>query len=82
MTTSLVEPFFSEVNTYAGLRDAIYRRVEALEISRTKLDEIAGLPPGHSGKLLAPGEAKDPKRFGMVSLGLLPGDRIKVDRRR
>lgn len=71
MTTTLVEPFFTEVNSYIGLREAIRRRVSTLDISRTTLDEITGLPLGYSGKLLATGEAKDPKRFGPLSLDLL-----------
>lgn len=71
MTTTLVEPFFIEVNSYVGLRDAIRRRVSALDISRATLDEITGLPLGYSGKLLASGEAKDPKRFGPLSLDLI-----------
>ena len=50
MTTTLVEPFFTEVNSYIGLRDAIRRRVSTLDISRTTLDEITGLPLGYSGK--------------------------------
>jgi hypothetical protein len=49
-------------------------RIEALNISRDCLDRVAGIARGHSGKLLAPsGEGKDPKRFGMVTLGPILG---------
>ena len=67
----LVEPFTAEVSSYAGLREAIRRRVEALNISRITLDSIAGLTPGRSAKLLSSGEAKEPKRFGLLSLELI-----------
>ena len=39
--------------------------------SRQCLDEITGLPTGYCGKVLAQGTAKDVKRFGVMSLGLV-----------
>jgi hypothetical protein len=63
--------FFTEVHDYDGLRDAVRARVEQLNISRQCLDEITGPPTGYCSKVLAQGEAKDVKRFGVMSLGLV-----------
>jgi len=57
------------VRDYAELHLALRARAEELALSRTTLDEIAGLTPGHSSKLLAP---RPIKFLGRVSLGPLP----------
>jgi hypothetical protein len=54
------------VEDVAGLHVIARDRAAALRISRAVLDEVAGLPTGYSGKLLA----EQPMRhFGAVSLG-------------
>ncbi|MGY8705122.1 hypothetical protein RAD16_05185 [Bradyrhizobium sp. 18BD] len=67
----MTDLFFRQVHDYDGLRDAVRARVDQLNITRKCLDEVAGLPAGFSGKLLARGQAKDVKRFGLISLGLV-----------
>jgi hypothetical protein len=67
----LVEPFYAEATDYDGLRRAIRNRIEQLNVSRSTLDSVSGLPSGYCAKILSEGEAKDPRRFGMLSLGLV-----------
>jgi hypothetical protein len=67
----MIDLFCAEVRDYEGLRHAVRARIEQLNISRLCLDEVAGLPPGYCGKVLATGDVGDTKRFGMLSLGLV-----------
>jgi hypothetical protein len=69
----MIDLFMREVRSYQELTSAVRARVEQLQISRLNLDQVAGLPAGLGAKLLAPDGAKDPKRFGMISLGLVLG---------
>ena len=50
--------FFVEVREYEDLRAGVRARVEQLNIPRSCLDEITGLPAGYCSKLLATGESK------------------------
>lgn len=58
------------IRNYDDLHAALRARVEHLNISRTTLDELAGLTPYYSAKLLSP---KQLKRIGAISLGPLLG---------
>jgi hypothetical protein len=60
--------FYAELSDHEGLRDALRQRVEQLNVSRTCLDEITGLPSGYVSKILAP---YGRKRIGGLSLGLI-----------
>lgn len=53
---------------YASLVDGLMARKAELGMSNATLDEIAGLTPGHAGKLLAPAS---PKVLGQMSFGLM-----------
>jgi hypothetical protein len=53
---------------YDGLHRILRDRADELNVSRTTLDEAAGLTPGHASKLLAP---RPLKKLGVVSLGLM-----------
>jgi hypothetical protein len=43
----------ASVGSMADIREALRARFETLEISRTTIDEAAGLADGHASKLLA-----------------------------
>jgi hypothetical protein len=53
---------------YVGLHLILRARADELNVSRTTLDEVAGLTPGHASKLLAP---RPLKKLGNLTLGLL-----------
>lgn len=53
---------------YDGLIAALRDRVDELQITRSLLDELSGLPTGLSGKIFGLGRAK---RIGMDSLWML-----------
>jgi hypothetical protein len=46
-------PIVASVGSMADIREALRARFETLEISRTTIDEAAGLADGHASKLLA-----------------------------
>ncbi len=56
------------VSDYAGLLEICRQRAVELDISRSGIDHLSGLPNGHAGKLLG---AKQKKKLGVVSLGLM-----------
>lgn len=58
----------AEVRDYYGLFMALRARAEQVGASRLALDDLAGLQPGYSGKLLGPGQVK---KLGPLSLGAL-----------
>jgi len=60
----------ASVTDYAELLAALRKRAAQLGITRVEIDEIAGLSPGHSSKLLA---AEPTKNLGLKSLALLLG---------
>jgi hypothetical protein len=68
MAKSKPRPFYAEFHDYAGMRDALRQRVEQLNVSRSCLDNVAGLASGYAGKILAPYSSK---KIGGMSLGLL-----------
>jgi hypothetical protein len=53
---------------YNGLHLILRERADELNVSRTTLDEAAGLTAGHASKLLAP---RPLKKLGNLTLGLL-----------
>ena len=53
---------------YRTLVETFRQRAVELELSRSEIDRLAGLPSGYSGKILSLGAAKEPKRMGMISL--------------
>jgi hypothetical protein len=57
-----------ECNDYDGLHRILRDRADELNVSRTTLDEAAGLTPGHASKLLAP---RPLKNLGATTLGLM-----------
>jgi hypothetical protein len=59
-----------EITSYKTLVAACRLRADQLQVSRLTLDELAGLPSGYVGKLLA---LKSGKRIGVESLGALLG---------
>lgn len=62
------------IGDYKGLVETCRQRAEELEISRSEIDRISGLPDGYSGKVL--GNARNsikPKRLWPVGLELLIG---------
>ena len=54
----------AEFSDYAGVLDALRRRVNELALSGEQFDEYAGLPRGYLSKLVG---AKPIRRLGMVS---------------
>lgn len=58
------------IRTYSELHAALRARAEQLQGTRLSMDEIAGLPPGYCGKLLAPSQVRMISRH---SLGALLG---------
>jgi hypothetical protein len=56
------------ITTYRILVETFRQRADELELSRSEIDRIAGLPSGYAGKILSVGAAKKPKRMGMISL--------------
>jgi|ERR1700730_11454236 hypothetical protein len=56
------------VRDYNELHAALHARADALSVSRGATDDVSGLPPGYSGKLLGP---KSPKLFGVKSRGAI-----------
>jgi hypothetical protein len=54
--------------TYRTLVETFRQRAVEMELSRSEIDRIAGLPSGYAGKILSTGKAKNPKRMGMISL--------------
>ncbi|MPZ39839.1 MAG: hypothetical protein GEU95_17620 [Rhizobiales bacterium] len=48
----------AEIHEYLDLHQVMRARAEYLQISRTTIDTIAGVPDGYSGKLLAPSPLK------------------------
>jgi hypothetical protein len=57
-----------EFETYGQLHDILRLRASDLKISRLDLDEVSGLQPGMSAKLLSP---RPLKRLGPTSMPLL-----------
>jgi hypothetical protein len=55
-------------DTEAEMVDAIRQRVDELNISRARVDQLCGLADGHTAKLLCPARVK---RFGSTSLPLV-----------
>jgi hypothetical protein len=56
------------ITTYRILVETFRQRADELELSRSEIDRIAGLPSGYAGKILSVGAAKKPKRMGLISL--------------
>jgi len=56
------------VRDYHGLHMALRARAEQIGASRLAIDDLAGLQPGYSGKLLGP---RMVKKLGALSLGAL-----------
>ena len=56
------------VRSYDDLHAILRARAEELEVSRTTIDEVAGLTPGYSSKLLAP---RPMKIMGELSFGII-----------
>ena len=54
----------AEFSDYAGMLDALRRRVNELALNGERFDEYAGLPRGYLSKLVG---AKPTRRLGMVS---------------
>lgn len=69
------------INDYASLHSALRARADALRVSRSDLDDIAGLATGHVSKLLAPNFTKllGPLSFGLVLQALGLRLRVEVD---
>jgi hypothetical protein len=63
-------PVLADVGSPADLHNALRERAEQLELSRAVLDEVAGLPTGYAGKLLA---AEPQKTLGPLSMAPLLG---------
>jgi hypothetical protein len=63
----MIEPI-AVVRSVDDLHAALRQRATALNISRATIDEVAGLPGGYSGKILAP---RPVKRLGSLALNLL-----------
>jgi hypothetical protein len=54
----------AEFSDYAGMLDALRRRVNELQLNGERFDEYAGLPRGYFSKLVG---AKPIRRLGMIS---------------
>jgi hypothetical protein len=57
-----------EFRDYNGLHLILRKRADELSLSRTSIDDLAGLQDGYSSKLLAPNPGK---RLGPLTIGLL-----------
>jgi hypothetical protein len=58
----------AEFSDYAGMLDALRRRVNELQVNGERFDEYAGLPRGYLSKLIG---VKPTRRVGMQSLSPL-----------
>ena len=56
----------AEFSDYAGMLDALRRRVNELQLSGERFEEYAGLPRGYLSKLVG---ARPQRRIGMTSYG-------------
>lgn len=61
------------IGDYKGLVETCRQRAEELEISRSEIDRISGLPDGYAGKVLGNGNSIKPKRLWPVGLELILG---------
>jgi hypothetical protein len=58
----------AEFSDYAGMLDALRKRVNELALAGERFDEYAGLPKGYLSKLIG---ANPVRKLGMVSMGPL-----------
>lgn len=58
----------AEIRNYDDLHRALRARVDEVNISRTAIDELSGLPDGYAGKLLGNAQVK---KLGPLSMGAL-----------
>jgi hypothetical protein len=58
----------AEFSDYAGMLDALRKRVTELGVNGERFDEYAGLPKGYLSKLIG---ANPVRKLGMVSMGPL-----------
>ena len=58
------------VHDYDGLHRILRDRIEELNVARSTVDHVAGLPSGYSGKILSP---QPTKRLGKLLLGSMLG---------
>lgn len=68
-TATAERRIYSIIEDSNAFHAAMRRRVSELNISHLRLDEIAGLPAGYSGKLLGPAQVKN---FGPMSFIVMP----------
>lgn len=61
------------ISDYDGLLEAFRERAKELEISRERIDAIAGWADGYAGKLLSGAAVKRRKIIGPLSLELMLG---------
>src|SRR5258708_7701053 len=61
------------ISDYRGLVETCRARAEELELSRSEIDRIGGLPAGYAGKLLGNGLAKRKKRMWPIGLEAMLG---------
>jgi hypothetical protein len=67
VTQQVTSPQFShEANSYGDLIEALRRRAEQLDISRSTIDSLAGIADGLASKILGLGQSK---RLGLETLG-------------
>jgi hypothetical protein len=61
------------ISDYRGLVETCRARADELELSRSEIDRICGLPAGYAGKLLGNGLAKRKKRMWPIGLEAMLG---------
>src|SRR5258706_4245510 len=61
------------ITNYRSLVDVCKSRAIELELSRSELDRIGGLPAGYAAKILGSGNSKNPKRMWPVSMEVVLG---------
>jgi len=61
------------ISNYRALVDTCKERADELELSRSEIDRIGGLPAGYAGKLLGNGFAKRQKRMWPIGLEAMLG---------
>lgn len=68
MSEPIEIPIADATTGYDGLQRAFRARADELQLSRTQIEELAGLTGGHAGKLLAPYPVR---AIGRTTLGPL-----------
>lgn len=57
-TPQPIQPFEATIRSYADLREALVMRKDTLGLTNALIDDLSGMQPGYTGKLLGAGQVK------------------------